>query len=111
MFRNILMERRRDLLKEMTEAGFIGDVGKAFGEIPKDSNDAVDDIMQREIAITTAERERRILAAIDDALARIEDGTYGMCAKCGEPIDEERLKALPFARLCIKCKAKEEKGS
>lgn len=52
---------------------------------------------------------RRELRAIDTALERIEAGTYGECTHCGEQIAEERLKALPYAALCINC-AKAEEG-
>ncbi|HEX7036895.1 MAG TPA: TraR/DksA family transcriptional regulator [Pseudomonadales bacterium] len=45
---------------------------------------------------------------IDQALRRLEEGTYGECAECGEPISEQRLKALPFARLCIDCANKQQ---
>jgi DnaK suppressor protein len=60
------------------------------------------------------ERERELalsnqaLAAVDEidrALAKIDLGTYGICEKCGEDIPEERLEALPFAALCVKCKS------
>jgi DnaK suppressor protein len=48
--------------------------------------------------------------AINDALKRIEDGTYGICANCGKPIGEERLAAIPWATHCIDCKRLEERG-
>lgn len=60
------------------------------------------------------ERERELalsnqaLAAVDEidrALAKMDAGTYGICEKCGEPIPHERLEALPFASLCVKCKS------
>jgi DnaK suppressor protein len=51
-----------------------------------------------------------LLSSIDAALARIEDGTYGRCERCGEPIAEERLEALPYATRCIECKRLEERG-
>ena len=52
---------------------------------------------------------RRELRAIDAALERIEDGTYGECTHCGEQIAEARLQAIPYAALCIEC-AKAEEG-
>lgn len=64
----------------------------------------------REMATTLEEHEAQVLAAIDAALKRIEEGTYGLCANCGRPIGEERLDARPWARLCIECKRKEERG-
>lgn len=54
--------------------------------------------------------ERRILTEIDDALGRIEDGTYGVCQGRGEPIPKERLKAIPWARYCVGCATLVEKG-
>jgi DnaK suppressor protein len=53
--------------------------------------------------IALDERSRRQVAAIQAALARIEDGTYGDCARCGEPIDLRRLEKMPTARYCIHC--------
>lgn len=44
------------------------------------------------------------LAGINEALAKIKNGTYGLCAKCGEPIDVKRLEIMPEAKLCIKCR-------
>jgi DnaK suppressor protein len=52
-------------------------------------------------ALLAAARER--VADIDDALRRVEDGTYGVCERCGQPIAEERLVARPFARCCMAC--------
>ncbi|GAA4720887.1 TraR/DksA family transcriptional regulator [Phytohabitans rumicis] len=52
-------------------------------------------------ALLAAARER--IAEIDDALRRLDSGTYGVCEKCGQPIADERLAARPFARRCITC--------
>jgi DnaK suppressor protein len=52
----------------------------------------------------------RMLAAIDDSLLRIVEGTYGTCARCGSAIPEERLEAFPSASLCIDCKREAERG-
>jgi DnaK suppressor protein len=51
--------------------------------------------------------DAKILTAIDEALGRIEKGTYGVCRDCGEPIAEARLNAIPWTRVCISCKAKQ----
>ena len=56
---------------------------------------------QRDLALR--EHNEQHLAAIDAALARIENGTYGACTSCGKPIAAERLEALPWAALCIDC--------
>ncbi|MEZ4386510.1 MAG: TraR/DksA family transcriptional regulator [Candidatus Krumholzibacteriia bacterium] len=69
------------------------------------------DEYQYEATIHTAAAEGRYLYHIEEALARIEDGTYGLCEGCHDKIGMERLKVLPHARLCIDCKEKEEEGS
>ena len=50
-----------------------------------------------------------ILEKVDNALKRMQEGSYGYCLSCGRPIGKERLKALPYAELCITCKRKEER--
>lgn len=52
--------------------------------------------------------ERGILEQVTDAIARIEDGTYGVCQHCGTPISEERLKALPYTPYCVRCSRSED---
>lgn len=64
----------------------------------------------RELDHSLEENEERLLEAIDTALARIDNGTYGICSTCGQPIGEERLEALPWTTQCIDCKRKEERG-
>jgi RNA polymerase-binding protein DksA len=64
----------------------------------------------RELDYSLEENEERLLEAIDAALARIDDGTLGICSTCGQPIGEERLEALPWTMQCIDCKRKEERG-
>jgi RNA polymerase-binding protein DksA len=64
----------------------------------------------REMASTLEENSTHVLGEIDAALARIEEGTYGACERCGQPIGEERLDALPWAKLCIDDKRKQERG-
>ena len=56
------------------------------------------------------ENSAHVLDEIDAALARIDDGSYGTCSRCGKPIGEERLEAMPYATLCIDCKRLEERG-
>jgi DnaK suppressor protein len=56
---------------------------------------------QRDLALR--DRNEQQLAAVDAALARLDDGTYGLCARCGRPIAPERLDALPWAAHCIEC--------
>jgi RNA polymerase-binding protein DksA len=62
------------------------------------------------MASTLEENSAHVLAEIDAALARIDAGTYGICVRCGKPIGQERLEALPWATLCIDDKRKQERG-
>ena len=66
--------------------------------------------LDREIDFTLGENSEQVLAEIDDALGRIEAGTFGTCRTCGQPIAPERLEAMPWATQCIDCKRKEERG-
>ena len=61
----------------------------------------VDSILEREVAEASAHRARDAVEDIDDALARMDAGTYGRCESCGEPIPVERLEAIPQARFCV----------
>jgi DnaK suppressor protein len=60
------------------------------------------------IQLRLKQTDAKILQAIDEALMRIEKGTYGLCRDCGEPIAEARLNAIPWTRVCITCKEKQK---
>jgi len=61
--------------------------------------------VSKEMALRLGERESQMIADIDQALLRIEEGSYGKCARCGKLIDERRLEALPTARYDAACQA------
>jgi DnaK suppressor protein len=61
--------------------------------------------VDREIDLYLSAQARATVAEIDRALAKIEDGTYGVCERCGQAIPEARLEALPYAALCVACKS------
>jgi len=71
--------------------------------------DVATDTYDREFSLGLASNERTFIYELDDALKKIEDGTYGVCEDCKAPISKTRLKAVPYARLCIKCQEKKEK--
>jgi RNA polymerase-binding protein DksA len=66
--------------------------------------------LNREIDYTLEENAEHVLSGIDEALARIESGTFGSCARCGKQIGEERLEALPYATRCIDCQRLAERA-
>lgn len=72
--------------------------------------DLATDAYDREFSLELASCDRDVLIQINDALKRIQDGTYGACEQCEKPIAKVRLKALPFARLCLKCQKVQEKS-
>jgi len=74
-----------------------------------DSIDLAADSSARELLFELNDSERHRLEDIDRALQKIEQGNFGVCEKCGDKISKKRLQAVPYARFCIKCKARMEK--
>ncbi len=72
--------------------------------------DTATETYDRELDYTLEENSEHVLAAIDAALKRIDEGTYGICTNCGKQIARERLEALPWATLCIDCQRDRERG-
>ncbi len=72
--------------------------------------DAATITFNREMDYSLEGNSGHVLAAIDEALKRIEEGSFGTCARCGKPIAEERLEAMPYATKCIDCKRLEERA-
>lgn len=67
--------------------------------------------VNKELALRLGERESQMIADIDQALLRIKEGSYGICARCGKPIEERRLEALPTARYDATCQAEIERSN
>ena len=78
----------------------------AFDEEPADSGTAT---FERERDLSLENNIRDLLGKIDKALARMDNGAYGICERCGRPVEKARLKALPYASLCIKDKQAESR--
>jgi DnaK suppressor protein len=77
------------------------------GNIP-DPNDRATVESDRNFELRIRDRERKLMNKIDEALERIEDGSYGVCEGCGEEISVKRLEARPVAKYCIDCKTRQE---
>jgi DnaK suppressor protein len=84
-------------------------LGDAVGGAGDDQADAGAKTFQREYDLSLTQNARELLDFTQKALARIDDGSYGVCASCGEPIGKARLKAFPRATLCLTCKQREER--
>src|SRR5208282_6215566 len=74
-----------------------------------DTYDLASEERDREISFILSDRERVKIKQIDDALARLEERSYGVCESCGLEIGEERLQAMPFTRLCRDCQQDQER--
>jgi DnaK suppressor protein len=80
-----------------TQSDISGDVG-----VDDESADAGTATFEREKELSIEQNVRDLIQKIDRALKRIDDGTYGICERCGKPIEKARIKALPYVDLCIK---------
>jgi DnaK suppressor protein len=102
-----LLAMRKSLLEEITDG-----MKEGADETKKDIGDLYDlasSERERELNLILGHRDREKLAQIDEALSRITEGTYGVCEECGGKIGAERMKVMPFARMCIDCKAELER--
>jgi DnaK suppressor protein len=100
-FKNILLTQLRDLTEQVSD-----DRAAAIDSADGDAKDVVDKSQQdvnQELALQLGERASKMIAEIDQALLRIDEGTYGKCERCGKDIDERRLEAVPTARYDAAC--------
>jgi len=110
-FKTIIMEKRQEILEELESLkSTMMDVTTGQYEIENSTYSSHmeqgTDAMEREKTFLFASREGKFLNYLDDALKRIEKGTYGFCTECGNLMDKERLEAVPHAHQCIDCKTK-----
>lgn len=96
--KTLLLKRRAELTEDLSE---IED--KLDDPMPKDWEDRASERQGDEVLEALGNADLDELRRIDAALARIEDESYGICAKCGDPISDERLRAVPTAALCRNC--------
>ena len=109
-FRNLLAQRRKVLTGNVSRMSSEAlnnrdNSGNDFNHMADMGTDNFD----QEFTIGRIENEEDELRAIDAAVKKLEEGTYGACEGCGQPIPKARLKALPFTKLCVRCKELEEK--
>jgi DnaK suppressor protein len=113
-FQARLLEEREELqaqLSELEESSFGTPQSDLTGEVAFDEEyaDAGTATFERERDLSLENNIRDLLTKIDKALGRIEQGTYGFCERCGKPIERARLRALPYANLCLKDKQAESR--
>lgn len=76
----------------------------------QDIADRASSSYQKEFLFARSNNDRQFLQMVEHALSNIAEGTYGECEQCGNPINERRLEAVPWARHCIACQEKQERG-
>jgi len=115
-FKKNLVELRTKVSDEMKQIGG-GSLKKSQREASGDLSayafhmaDVASDSFERELSWDRASAEQKVLFHIDDALKRIEEGTYGKCEGCTKKINKQRLKAIPYAKFCRSCKAELEQN-
>jgi DnaK suppressor protein len=102
-FRALLEEERADLLAKLEEIGFGGGRGLTFDSNFADSSQVTAERSELE---ALAVKLRETLEEVEHALQKLDEGTYGICESCKQPIDPARLEAKPAARYCIACVSK-----
>lgn len=112
--RGQLVAQREELLeqlREIEEAASNSSQPDVSGEVSfdEDSVDAGSYTFEREKDLSIAHNVRDLLGKMAKALDKIDEGTYGICESCGQPIDAARVKALPHVLLCLSCKKAEER--
>lgn len=113
-FRTIILEKKKEILEELetfrdsmmdTQTGEYVSENSTYSTHMEQGTDA----MEREKMFLFASREGKFLNYLEDALKRIDKGTYGHCTECGKLIEKERLEAVPHAQQCLECKLKRGK--
>ena len=114
-YKSILTELKNSILEDLDsieDQHIHHSSAKEYGDsaYPIHLADIADSLTEAELGFKLKNSEEIILAAIDAALTRIEEGTYGICQDCGARISDERLEVMPYAVRCITCKSEYEKN-
>jgi len=105
LFKKRLEEMKAEIDSDVEQT--LNEMTSHTGNIP-DPNDRATVESDRSFELRIRGRERKLMDKIEEALLRIDDGTYGVCAGCGEDIAVKRLEARPVAKFCIDCKTRQE---
>jgi DnaK suppressor protein len=107
LFRVMLNQKITDLLEDAGKT--VSEMTSGVKENFPDPNDRASLEADRNFELRIRDRERKLIAKMQEAIRRIDDGTFGICDNCGGPISEKRLMARPVTTQCIDCKTKQEK--
>jgi DnaK suppressor protein len=106
-FKKILEEQLKDV--EAKLKGTVEELGGTPSEVMPDLSDRATAETELNFGLRVKDREQKLIEKLKEALARIKDGSFGICERCGDLIEMERLKARPVATLCIDCKTEQER--
>jgi DnaK suppressor protein len=107
-YRRLLVDKKNNLLSELAKTKNAEE--ETTEESTQDIADKAVSSYTREFLYSLNDSERHTIQQIDQALARIDEGTYGFCLNCGNAMNEKRLTAIPWSRHCVDCQELEEKG-
>lgn len=105
-FRKLLNGKLEELLSEAGKA--VSGMSESIDDNFPDPTDRASHETDRNFLLRVKDRERRLISKVQEAIVRIDDGTFGVCDQCGEEISEKRLEARPVTTSCIECKKEEE---
>ena len=105
-YRKALLEEKQRILNNSKNA-LKNELALDPDDLPDETDLAASEVNQN-LVFKLRDRERQLLSKIDEALGRIDDGTFGTCLECEEPIEPRRLEARPVSDLCIACKERQE---
>ena len=107
-FRERLLQKKREILEAFRKNK--NDGMEADGEATQDIADKAANSYTKEFLFSLSSTERDLLQMVDQALLRIDERRFGVCAVCEEEMNLKRLEAVPWARLCLSCQQKQESG-
>jgi len=107
-FLKLLEKEKEKITRNLTYAREVIERGEKG--VPTHIADYGTDEFEKDLEVGLSNSESQILQAVDIAIKKIKEGNYGICEGCGKQIPKERLKAIPYARFCIKCQTEREKG-
>lgn len=107
VLRQRLEDQRARLLEEIGQFRIAGRDNLGYGNHQADD---ASDAFEQAKELSLLQNSERVLAQVEAALLRFERGIYGVCERCGQPIDPARLKALPYATLCMSCQQRIEQS-
>lgn len=107
-YKKRLLDKKRSLAEAYNK-------NKTYGRLTEDEGtqdlaDKASSAYTKEFLYSLSNTDRAVLQQVDEALARIARGQYGVCSECGEELNKKRLEAVPWAGLCVPCQEKKEKG-